>query len=315
MQARPTRVKQTAAQRWTIGAVARATGLSADTLRIWQKRYGFPVPQRKPSGHRLYTSADVRRLRRISEAIARGHRTGRVVRMSEPGLQSLLSSAGRSEPRPAAGAVAPPLRSLLPLVRAHDARGLEDALLGDLAALGPMAFLRRRVAPLVEEVGDAWARGAIGVHHEHLFSERLEDVLRGVRLHLERAVDASPERGARRPALLLATLPGETHALGLQMAALVVVLSGGSVVLLGADTPVADIAAAARARRCAAVAISISISTGGPESRDLLASLRGALPASVALLVGGLGARRCQPPGGCVIVEDFDALADRVRRL
>ena len=314
MQARLAQARGTA-QRWTIGAVARATGLSADTLRMWQKRYGFPVPQRKPSGHRLYTSSDVRRLRRISEAIARGHRTGHVVRMSEPGLQSLLASSGRSERRAASGAVSGPLRPLLPLVRAHDARGLDAALLADLAALGPMEFLRRRVAPLVEEVGDAWARGAIGVHHEHFFSERLEDVLRGVRLDLERARAGPVERGAPRPAVLLATLPDETHALGLQMAALVVALSGAAAVVLGADTPVSDIAAAARARRCAAVAISISISTGGPGSRDLLASLREALPASVALLVGGLGARRSHPPGGCVIVEDLDALADRVRRL
>ena len=75
--------------RLTIGAVARATGFSPDTLRVWQKRYGFPVPRRKPSGHRLYSSADVRRLRRISEALARGHRPGQVVPLAEPRLESL----------------------------------------------------------------------------------------------------------------------------------------------------------------------------------------------------------------------------------
>jgi methylmalonyl-CoA mutase cobalamin-binding subunit len=294
-----------AGTRWTIGAVSRATGLSADTLRVWQKRYGFPVPRRKPSGHRLYSDSDVRRLRRISEAIARGHRPGHVVRMSEPGLQSLLVSSGK--PLARAASAQPALRPLLPLVRAHDGAGLGQALLADAAALGPPEFLRRRVAPLVEEVGDAWARGAIGVHHEHFFSEKLEDVLRTVRLPFERALS--------RPAVLLATLPGETHALGLQMAALVVAVSGAAPVVLGADTPVPDIVAAARARRCAAVGISISISTGGPEARDQLAALRAALPAGVPLLVGGLGARRSHPPGGCVIVEDFEAFAQRVRRL
>jgi DNA-binding transcriptional MerR regulator/methylmalonyl-CoA mutase cobalamin-binding subunit len=295
--------------------VSRATGLSPDTLRAWQKRYGFPVPQRKPSGHRLYSSADVRRLRRISEAIARGHRPGNLVRLSEHGLQSLLASSRRPDPRAASAELSRPLRPLMPLVQAHDGRRLAAALLADAAALGPLEFLRRRVAPLVEEVGEAWARGAIGVHHEHLFSERIEDVLRSVRLPLERAGHQAFGRAASRPAVLLATLPGETHALGLQMAALAVAASGGAPVVLGADTPVADIAAAARARRCAAVAISISISTGGPGSRDLLASLRAALPAGVLLFVGGLGARRSHPPGGCVILEDFDALAAWMRRL
>src|SRR3954469_14059032 len=83
-----------AARGWTIGDVSRATGLSTDTLRVWQRRYGFPVPRRKPSGHRLYSETDVRRLRRISEAIARGHRPGHVVRLTEPHLESLLVSAG-----------------------------------------------------------------------------------------------------------------------------------------------------------------------------------------------------------------------------
>jgi methanogenic corrinoid protein MtbC1 len=294
-----------ASTRWTIGSVSRATGLSPDTLRVWQRRYGFPVPRRKPSGHRLYSDADVRRLRRISEAIARGHRPGHVVRLSEPGLQSLLVSSGKPVARPAA---APPvLRPLLPLVRSHDGDGLAQALLADAAALGPLEFVRRRVAPLVEEIGDAWARGAIGVHQEHFFSEKLEDVLRTVRMPFE--------RGLSRPSILLATLPGETHSLGLQMAALVVAVSGAAPVMLGADTPVPDIVAAARARRCAAVGISISLSTGGPAARDQLAALRGALTASVSLLVGGLGARRSHPPGGCVIVEDFEALAGWVRRL
>jgi hypothetical protein len=209
--------------RWTIGAVSRATGLSPDTLRVWQKRYGFPVPRRKPSGHRLYSEADVRRLRRISQAIARGHRPGHVVRMSEPGLQSLLVSSGR-----AARGTGPqaPLRPLLSLVRSFDGGGLAAALLEDARALGPLEFVSRRVAPLVEEVGEAWARGAIGVHHEHFFSEKLEDVLRAVRQPFE--------RGLSRPAVLLATLPGETHALGLQMAALVVAASGAAPVILGA---------------------------------------------------------------------------------
>jgi MerR family transcriptional regulator, light-induced transcriptional regulator len=298
---------------WTIGAVARETGLSPDTLRVWQKRYGFPVPHRKPSGHRLYTPADVRRLRRISEALARGHRPGHVVKMSEPGLRSLLVSSGK----PAARTVRPgsaPLRSLMPLVRAHDGPGLSAALLADAETLGPLEFLRRRVEPLLEEVGDAWARGELGIHHEHFFSQRLEDALRAVRLPYERGGTGSG-RGGSRPGVLLATLPGETHALGLQMAALAVAFAGAEPVILGADTPVTDIAAAARARRCAAVAISISLSTGGPGSRDHLAQLRGALSAAVPLLVGGLGARRSHPPGGCVIVEDFDALAAWVRRL
>lgn len=289
----------------TIGAVAKATGLSPDTLRVWQKRYGFPVPQRKPSGHRLYSTADVRRLRRISEALARGHRPGQVVPLAEPRLQSLLTGVGiptRNGARPLA-----PVAGLMAFVRRHDAGALTTALLSDAATLGAIDFLRERAVPMVQEIGEAWSRGDIGIHHEHFFSERLSDVLRTLRLPYERT--------ATGPRITLAALSGETHALGLQMAALVAAVGGLEPHVLGTDTPVAEIAAAARARRSCAVGVSISVSTAGPASRDQLGALRRAVPAEIPILVGGQGARRSHPPGGCVIVEDLQTLFDWARRL
>lgn len=291
--------------RLSIGAVARATGLSPDTLRVWQKRYGFPVPQRRPSGHRLYSLADVRRLRRISEALARGHRPGQVVALAEPRLESLLADRARShQPEPDRRT---PLKSLLELVRAHRGPELTAALLADAARLGPLEFLRARVEPMIAEVGDAWSKGDLGVHHEHVFSERLEDVLRGVRLPFERS--------ASGPSILLAAFSGETHGLGLQIAALVAAFSGLRPHVIGTDTPVAEIVAAHRALRPSAVGVSISVSTAGPGSRDQLAVLRRATPVSVPILVGGAGGRRSHPPGGCVIIDDLDDASDWMRRL
>lgn len=291
--------------RLSIGAVARATGFSPDTLRVWQKRYGFPVPRRKPSGHRLYSVADVRRLRRISEALARGHRPGQIVPLAEPRLESLLTDRVLSAPsgpdrRPA-------LKSLMELVRAHRGDDLTAALLSEASSLGPLDFLRLRVAPMITEVGDAWSRGELGIHHEHFFAQRVEDVLRTVRLPFER--DASGSR------ILLATFSGETHGLGLQMVAFLGAFAGLRPHVLGTDTPLAEIVAAFRIRRPSAVGISISASTAGAASRDRLAELRRGLPASVTLLVGGAGARRSHPPGGCVIVDDLQGTHDWMRRL
>jgi DNA-binding transcriptional MerR regulator/methylmalonyl-CoA mutase cobalamin-binding subunit len=290
---------------WTIGAVARATGLSPDTLRVWQKRYGFPVPRRRPSGHRLFTGADVKRLRRISEALARGHRPGQVVPLAEARLESLLTGTapGAGSPREVLSRV----RSLLGLVRRQSGVELAEALLEDAARLGPLDFLSLRAVPMIHEVGERWARGEFGVHHEHFFSQRLEDVLRTMRLPFERS--------AAGPRVTLATLPGETHGLGLQMVALLAAFAGLRPDLLGTDLPVPEIVAAIRTRRSAAVGISVSISTGGPASRDRLAELRGAVPARIPVLVGGDGARRSRPPGGCVIFDDLPGALDWMRRL
>ena len=56
--------------RLSIGALSRATGIPVETLRTWENRYGFPVPERKPSGHRVYPLSSVPRLRRIAESVA-----------------------------------------------------------------------------------------------------------------------------------------------------------------------------------------------------------------------------------------------------
>ncbi len=291
--------------RLTIGAVAKATGFSPDTLRVWQKRYGFPLPRRKASGHRLYSPSDVRRLRRISEALARGHRPGQVVPLAEPRLESLLTD------RAVTGVVGlerpPVLRSLMDLVREHRGPELGSALLADAAGLGPLDFLRLRAVPMINEVGDAWTRGEIGIHHEHFFSQCLEDVLRTVRLPFE--------RGAAGAVITLAAFSGEEHGLGLQMAALVAAFAGLQPHLLGTDTPVEEIIAAVKARHSAAIGVSISVSTAGARSRDQLEKLRRTVPAGVVVLVGGMGARRSHPPGGCVIVDDLQSMHDWARRL
>jgi methanogenic corrinoid protein MtbC1 len=291
--------------RLSIGAVAKATGFSPDTLRVWQKRYGFPVPRRKPSGHRLYSSADVRRLRRISEALARGHRPGQVVPLAEPRLESLLTDR---ELTGVAGPQRPPvLRSLMDLVRGHKGPELTSALLADAAGLGPLEFLRLRVVPMITEVGESWSRGELGIHHEHLFSQRLEDVLRNVRLPFE--------RGASGPGITLAAFSGEEHGLGIQMTALIAAFVGLEPHVLGTDTPVPEIVAAFQAQRSAAIGVSISVSTAGPRSHDQLEQLRRAVPAGVPILVGGMGARRSHPPGGCVIIDDLQGMHDWMRRL
>jgi methanogenic corrinoid protein MtbC1 len=114
---------------------------------------------------------------------------------------------------------------------------------------------------------------------------------------------------------VLAALPGETHGLGLQVAAFVAAVAGLQPHLLGTDLPVEEIASAVKTRRPAAVGVSISVSTGGAASHDRLVELRRAIPASIPILVGGAGARRSRPPGGCVILDDLEGMADWMRRL
>ncbi len=289
----------------TIGAVSRATGLSPDILRVWQKRYGFPVPKRKPSGHRLYAAADVRRLRRIAVAIARGHRPAQVVALPEARLESLLAEDDFALPDDPSRMN--PVALLLDHVKNHRRAELTAQLLAEAATLGPLEFLESRIVPLTDEVGDAWARGDIAIHNEHFYSECAEDVLRTVRLPYE--------RNARGPSVILATLPGEQHGLGLQMVALVTAVAGLRPHVLGTDIPVTEIAEAWVTRNAEAIGLSVSLSTGGAGVRRYLTELRDTIPTTVPIFVGGKGARRTYPPAGVAVVEDLRKVHDWMRTL
>jgi methanogenic corrinoid protein MtbC1 len=206
-----------------------------------------------------------------------------VVAASDSELEQLLDSAPAAAVAPPA--VFPPsgeVPELLRLVESFQSDRLTHALLSASARLGPLAFLETVVAPLMRAVGEGWETGRLHVRHEHFVSERLGDVIRSLRLPFE-------ER-AGGPLVVFSTLPGETHGLGLQMAALVVAFSGCRILYLGTETPVPDIVSLTRDLGARALALSVSASSPRPRTAALVRRLRAMLPRRTALLVGGGGA-------------------------
>jgi DNA-binding transcriptional MerR regulator/methylmalonyl-CoA mutase cobalamin-binding subunit len=268
-------------QLWPMGAVTRRTGVGEHTLRAWERRFGFPDPVRLPSGHRRYPPDQVRRLILINTALGCGYRAGDVVPLPLDRLKKLLRECGAFtsfEAAPAADWVA----SLLEAGRRFDREAVASRLHLEASRLGVSAFLRDRAVPMLAEIGGAWARGELEVAHEHFLSHVLEDCLRSLRAPLEGAAQGRP--------VVLASLEDEQHALGLHMVALAVTAAGRKAMLLGAQTPVAEIIRAAESTDAAAVGISVSIYSAGEDTMAALAILRAELPRSVRLWVGGAGA-------------------------
>jgi len=290
----------------SIGALSRATGIPVETLRTLEARYGFPIPERKPSGHRVYPLTSIPRLHRIAEALSRGHRAGEVVAASDEALKDILAATGVPAPdaRPVMGASGNS-SDLLKAVETFDAANLTRLLFQDWARLGPLDFLRTLLSPAIREVGDAWERGQLEIRHEHFFSERVGDLLRSLRLPFEeRAVGSL---------VVCASLPGESHSLGLQMAALVLAIVGCRVLFLGTDVPVAQVASLAKDLGARAVAVSVSQASRGAAMTNQVSHLRRLLPRRVSLVVGGDGAPRRRT--GIETIQDFVGLDAWGRRL
>jgi methanogenic corrinoid protein MtbC1 len=296
----------------SIGALSTATGIPIDTIRTWERRYGVPIPVRKPSGHRVYPLATVPHLRRAAQAIARGHRAAEVLPASERALDALLESLPAPELPAAATAVsavqfdgdAGRFEELLGAARGFDGERLKRTFHSEWARQGPIGFLERCAAPFLAAVGRAWAEGELEVRHEHFASSILGDFLRTVRQPLD-------DRAAG-PLAALATLPHELHGLGLQMAAVVFALAGWRLLVLGVDTPIPQIAALARDARLAAVALSC-VQEQGPTSTAGVRSLRRGLPRGVPLVVGGRGAPTQSRLKGVDIIPDLASLDRWIR--
>ena len=270
----------------TIGALSRATGVPIETLRTWERRYGVPVADRTASGHRRYTLGTVERIRLVTRVLELGHRPSTALAADVEALRAILAQAGAPQPPPDAGES--PLASWFEHIERFESRAFERELRSAWSELGAKEFMARRVAPFLQELGERWADGSLGVRHEHFASERLREFLSAQWRPLSDA--------ATGPTYLLATLPGERHVLGLHLAALTVVLAGGRVVFLGADAPLDEIAAAAEHHAAEAVLLSSAEGCDHAEQQADLGSLRAVLDPAIELRFGGRGFKGVREP-------------------
>lgn len=297
------------ARQISIGAVSRATRIPIETLRTWERRYGFPMPVRKPSGHRVYPAALVEHLRRVARLLSQGHRPGEILGLSLRQLEALLAlseparAAEMTKPGPAGDEYsANAIRKMLGAVAELDREALMQELRAAWMRLGPPRFLEEVAGAFLVEIGREWRAGKIEIRHEHFASACVSDFLRGAR--------EPYEHQARGPRVVAATLPGEDHEGGLLIASALMTLNGYRVVYLGTGTPVEQIAAAARAGNTEVVAISISAAMPRARSLRAITQLRKAIPNRVPLWIGGAGA-----PAPIKGVERFETVAALEARL
>jgi MerR family transcriptional regulator, light-induced transcriptional regulator len=270
----------------SIGTLSSATGVPVDTLRTWERRYGFPAPTTRTGGsHRRYTADTIAQVQLIVRALELGHRPSAVVGRDPDELRRLLGPAGPAGIMPAApdpNGDAAVVERWLELTHALDGDGLMGEFHRSLAEMAAIPLLERRVAPYLRELGEAWARGYLRVSHEHYASERVREFLSA------QWRQANEGQRAGQVSAVLATPSGEQHVLGLHMAAWVIALAGVHVVFLGADTPWGEVVFAAERHAARGVALSVAAGYAGDLEAGL-ATLCVALPRDVRLVLGGAG--------------------------
>jgi DNA-binding transcriptional MerR regulator/methylmalonyl-CoA mutase cobalamin-binding subunit len=286
-----------------ISAVERDTGLSKDVLRMWERRYGFPKPERDDNGERMYSTADVGKLRAMKRLMDVGLRPGKIIGLSIGELNAMADARTPVRQDPLAPALE---RDVLTMLQTHDVTALQHALANLVMRQGLQRFVLDTITPLNRAIGDAWMRGELQVFEEHLYTEQLQVALRA-------AINAFP-RQSGTPRMLLTTFPSEQHGLGLLLVEAMLVPEGVQCISLGPQTPLEDIRRAAIAHKVHILALSFSAAFPLRQATDGLATLRRELPAHVTLWAGGEMTRRVRKTmPGIVLIPDLASTINALR--
>jgi MerR family transcriptional regulator, light-induced transcriptional regulator len=223
---------------FNLKVVLKETGIAADTLRAWERRYGLPMPQRSAGGHRLYSQRDIEIIKWLMKRQEDGLSISRAVDLWNEQLSSGTD--------PLAGLV--PTASALPsLSQSPDttldtlrAQWIEACLnfseysaeqvLNQAFSLFPIESVCLDVLQKgMSEIGRRWYENRASVQQEH-FASAL------AMRRLDALLNASPAP-TRQHTVLVGCPPEEWHAFTPLLLALLLRRRGLNVIYLGADIP------------------------------------------------------------------------------
>lgn len=281
--------------KYRINVVAQKTGISAATLRAWERRYGIPVPRRTESSYRVYSDEDIELIERLRALCSDG---------MSPSEAAKVVLAEAEEPEQVSGGHSVDLYQqvqdqILETVSRFDPDGLEMAVNRALTLGSASVICERVIVPVMWRVGALWHGGEITIAQEHLASQILETTARKLIGLLQ------PPPGSRR--VLLACFAEDEHTLPLYGIALHLAQATFRTVMLGSRTPPAAIRQAVAKLRPACVGLSVTIAPPPHRARELIDAYADACNGT-PWVVGGQGAASLsgfiEDSGGTVVPAD-----------
>jgi DNA-binding transcriptional MerR regulator/methylmalonyl-CoA mutase cobalamin-binding subunit len=270
-----------------MAVVTRRTGLGADVIRAWERRYQAITPDRSAGNHRLYSDDDIRRLLLIRRALECGWQIGQIAGLTDAEIAELIEAVESVDAELSGDGrqVEPPealLRRCLLRIKEMDGDGLRRELEDAAVELGRTQVLEGLLAPLMERIGDGYTDGSLRIAHEHLASTAL-------RAFLDSVQGAYPV-SERAPSVIVTTPSSQHHELSAMLVAATARSEGWRVVYLGPNLPAEEIAAAVVEPNSRVLALSITYDTNDPDLDAELRRIGRLVRDEVSIVVGGQAA-------------------------
>lgn len=267
---------------YSIKVAARLSGLSEYVIRVWEKRYQAITPYRKDTGHRLYSDADIERLRLLNKATDLGHRIGSIAKLEDIELKKLIDQKNEEQVSSKDGSEVNHFYQLaLQSVYDLNPTELHSVLNQANYDLSQKTVLAEIIIPLVNQIGSEWESGKVSIAAEHLATE----VIRKYLTSLQSTVYADT-----RPTIAIGTPEGQKHELGALIVAAISHQLGWKVIYFGANTPVDEIVTVVRECHPQVLAISLVYPNCDPKIAEDLKKLTVCTSKDLTIYVGGKAA-------------------------
>ncbi|MBC7794682.1 MAG: MerR family transcriptional regulator [Clostridia bacterium] len=281
--------------RYRIRAVVEATGISAPTLRSWERRYGIPTPERTQSAYRLYSDDDIAVISRMRDLMLQGVATAEAahtVRGKPPDNVPTLR-----DPYEVAA------EGIFTATLELDPYGIELAIQRAFTLGNAVTVYERVIAEAMRRIGEQWANNALSIAQEHIAAEVTTNALRDM-LRFVQPVDSDRT-------ILLACYQGERHVLALYGIGLRFAAWGFKSTTLGPDCPPQAVAHAVNKLEPDIVGLSLNIAADPTAARALVSGYAEAC-GTTPWLLGGRAAEflraEVEQYGGTVVNGDMQAL-------
>lgn len=273
---------------YNIKVVLRETGLKADALRVWEKRYGLPNPSRSDGGHRLYSEYDIEVVKWLLDKKAEGLTISKAVKLfrekEAAGEHPLAQHGENSTTEFEAGKQIEEFRSeWIEACKAFDEVKAER-LLSQAFAIYPTEIVGTEVMQKgLNEIGKAWFNSEISIAQEHFASN--------IAIRKLNAIISAATALSRKEKILIACPPNEDHVFSALMINLILRNRGWDIVYLGANVPIDELEKVIqKSRPAAAILIAMQLNTAA-SLQEMSAYLN---ERGVAVGFGGLAFQRSE---------------------
>ena len=255
----------------SIKEVEQETEISVEVLRQWERRYGFPTPIRNSAGDRRYSTAQITKLKMIKILIDAGLRPGKLFKLSQAQLEKMsLTTCNES----------PDNEKLISLLKSKDVLKLEAFIKTTIVSLGLSTFLTETLPQWNYYIGESWDNGIIQIYEEHLYTELIIKNVRAI-------FNQIPTDNQQLPQIMLTTVPGENHSLGVLMVEGMLRLKNIPILNLGIEMPIVEIAKASKKYNLRIVGLSFSVQYDLEKAITEIKNLRKLLSSNVTIWIGG----------------------------